>query len=75
MTRLSIAPAAPVSLGELMTAEMIHAEFYAHLDKAPSVRWVASRMPRDAAQRVGKSLAWWRADVLAVVQPVRRKAS
>ena len=73
--KLSIAPATPVSLGELMTAEMIHAEFYAHLDKAPSVRWVAGQMPRDAAQRVGKALAWWRADVLAVVQPQRRKAS
>lgn len=68
----SITPAAPVDLGELMTAGMIHAEFYAHLPKAPSVRWVAQQMPRESAQRVGKSLAWWRADVLAVVQPVRQ---
>ena len=76
MTPRAMAPAAPVVLGELMTAEMIHAEFYAHLAKAPSVRWVADQMPRELAQRCGRALAWWRVDVLAVVQPNRmRRAS
>lgn len=73
MKHLSLIPSAPVDLGALMTAEQIHAEFYAHLRPVPSVRWVASQMPRALAQRAGKSLAWWRADVLAVLQPVRKE--
>jgi hypothetical protein len=61
MTTLRIAT--PVSLGRLMTADMIRAEFFGHLPRVPSVRWVAAQLPLAKRQRVGKGYAWWESDV------------
>lgn len=53
----------PVSLGRLLTPEMIRDEFYGHLRRVPSVRWVTAQLPLAKRQRVGKGYAWWEADV------------
>lgn len=55
--------ATPVALGRLLTPEMVRAEFYGHLPRVPSVRWVAAQLPLSKRQRVGKGYGWWEADV------------
>ena len=67
----SIGPATPPSLGELLTADEIAARFF---KGKPSRRWVASKMPRDKAVRLGNELHWYEVDVVPAVVALRGAA-
>lgn len=61
MTRLSIAPATPVVLGEPMSADDIRREF---LQNKVSRRIVTARMPKGKRFYLGGALHMWRKDVV-----------
>ncbi len=67
----SIGPTTPASLGELLDADEIAARYF---KGKPSRRWVASKMPRDKAVRLGNAFHWYEVDVVPAIAALRGAA-
>jgi hypothetical protein len=67
----SLRVAAPVVLGELLTADEIAARYF---KGKPSRRWVQKRMPRDKAVKLGNQPHWYEVDVAEAVVNMRGAA-